>query len=298
MGRSEGDFKHLLDTNADQNIGNSAILQPQAGTGGTTIPQTNPQRLLTLTGPSKTGQTTSVVFTASRIVGADNPHPGLPGPITGIVEFGNGARFTRAEFDVPIGPYLGWQGNTIASSEPQDGGTIVTVPTGVLRAYVRYDNLLIQPLLGLPTTNLATELGVAFIGPGGPSTLLNVPAEPILAKAMAAFYTRHYSKLYKTNYLYVGESGVLPQKIPVGTLVCIPPFARSVKILRFNSTTNTMPSMTIDLWDGSHVAEQIIVAAGTSPVLEISGNESVIGIQSTGAGDVVSFLALCYEIGL
>jgi hypothetical protein len=296
MGRSEGDFRHLLDTNADQNIGNSAILQPQAGYGGTTIPQTNPQRLLQLTGPSKTGQTTSVVFTASRIVGADNPHPGLPGPITGVVEFGNGARFTRAEFDVPIGPYLGWQGHPLASSEPQDGGTIVTVPTGVLRAYVRYDNLLIQPLLGLPTTNLADELHVPLVGPGGPNSLLNAPAEPVLTKAMAAFYTRHYSKLYKTNYLYVGDHGVPPQFIPTGTLVCVPPFARSVKVFRLKSSN--MPSMTISLWDGAHIAERFVIPADTSPSIDISGNESVIEIASTANTDTVTFLALCYEIGL
>ena len=296
MGRSEGDFKHLLDTNADQNIGNSTILQPQAGYGGTTIPQTNPARLLQLTGPSRTGQTTSVVFTASRIVGADNPRPGLPGPITGIVEFGNGARFTRAEFDVPIGPYLGWQGNPIASTEPQDGGVVVTVPTGVLRAYVRYDNLLIQPLLGLPTTNLADSLHVPLVGPGGPNSLLNAPAEPVLAKSMAAFYTRHYSKLYKTNYLYVGDHGVAAQQIPSGTLVCIPPFARAVKVLRTDSTS--MPSMTINLWDGAHITERIVIPAGSSPSIEISGNVNVVEVKSTANTDTVTFLALCYEIGL
>ena len=302
MGRSEGDFKHLLDTNADQNIGNSTILQPQAGTVGTTIPQTNPARLLQLTGPSKTGQTTSIVFTASRIVGSDNPNPGLPGPITGIVEFGNGARFTRAEFDVPLGPYLGVFSRATVASEPQDGGVVITVPTGVLRAYVRYDNLLVQPLLGSPTTNLATELGVSFIGPGGPRNFLNAPAEPVLAKSMAAFYTRHYSKLYKTNYLYVGDNGVAPQVIPPATLVCIPPFARTVKILRYNTTTGTMPSMTLKLWDGINVSEQIVVAAGSSPAIEISGNESVIEVYSTTAGgmnpDAFTFVALCYEIGL
>ena len=90
----------------------------------------------------------SIVFTAARVVGASNPNPGYAGPITGLVEFGNGGRFTRVEFDVPLGPYLGtFQGAAVAS-EPQDGGVIVTVPTGVLRAYARYDNLLVQPILG------------------------------------------------------------------------------------------------------------------------------------------------------
>ena len=87
------DPKHLLDTLADQNIGNGFVLQPQAG-GATVIPQNSAnsasyERILVLTGPSSTGQTTSVVLTASRIVGPNNPYPGFPGPITGIIEFGN-----------------------------------------------------------------------------------------------------------------------------------------------------------------------------------------------------------------
>jgi hypothetical protein len=303
MGRSEGDFKHLLDTNADQNIGNSTVLQPQAGSGGTVIPQTNPARLLQLTGPSQKGQTTSVVFTASRIVGADNPNPGYAGPVTGIVEFGNGARFTRVEFDVPLGPYVGLFTGANAATEPQDGGTVITVPTGVLRAYVRYDNLLIQPILGTIAESLASALGVTFVGPGGPVIGGPVPGgtEPILAKAMASYYTRHWAKLWKTNYLYIGAPGVLPQVIP-GAEYCVPPFAKSVKVQRYNLTTSIMPSMTIVLLDNKNVLEQFVIAAGTSPTIELSGFETTILIQSTTTtgpnADAVTTLALCYEIGL
>ena len=305
MGRSEGDFKHLLDTNADQNIGNSTVLQPQAGSGGTVIPQTNPARLLQLTGPSQKGQTTSVVFTASRIVGADNPNPGYAGPVTGIVEFGNGARFTRVEFDVPLGPYVGLFTGSNPATEPQDGGTVITVPTGVLRAYTRYDNLLIQPIVGTsPPSSMATALGVPFYGPGGPittGTLSNrAPAEPVLTKAMASYYTRHCAKLYKTNYLYVETIGSAQVLLPA--IYCIPAFAKSVKVLRYNLSTFTMPSMTVQLFDNIHVLEQVVIPAGASPTIEISGFESAISIApttSTGPNaDAVNILALCYEIGL
>jgi hypothetical protein len=296
MGRSEGDFKHLLDTDADQNIGNSIVLQPQMGTVGTIIPQTNPARLLQLTGPSKTGKTTSIVFTASRIVGSNNPNPGYAGPITGVVEFGNGARFTRAEFDIPLGPFAGTFHGASVATEPQDGGVIVTVPTGVLRAYVRYDNLLIQPILGSPPfMSLAQFLGVAVQGPGGPVT--TTPAEPILAKAMAAYYTRHFSRLYKTQYCYVGAPATAAQYIGQ-VQYCIPPFARSVKILRFNGTTGTSPSMTIFLYDNVMILEKIVVPAGPSATIELTGNESIIGVASTANTDTIHTLALCYEIGL
>jgi hypothetical protein len=46
MGRATHEPKHLLDVDAEQNIGNSVNLQPQDGggpVGGTTTPQTNPE---------------------------------------------------------------------------------------------------------------------------------------------------------------------------------------------------------------------------------------------------------------
>ena len=305
MGRREGDFQHLLDTNADQNIGNSALLQPQPGSVATTIPATNPARILQLNGPSKTAQTVSIVFTASRVVGQDNPNPGYAGPITGILEFGNGGRFTRAEFDIPVGPFLGNFQGAAASSEPQDGGVIVTVPSGVLRAYARYDNLLIQPTLGLPTQSTAQKLGVPFVGPGGPVAPTSpspAPAEPVLVKAMAAYYTRHYAKAYKTQYCYVGSPGFIAQWMPSGqgkAVYCVPAFARTVKLLRWNSNLSTSPSMTLQFYDGINFLEEVTIAAGAvSPTIDLVGNETIIQVVSTSPSDTITFLALCYEIGI
>ena len=305
MGRREGDFQHLLDTNADQNIGNSALLQPQPGSVATTIPATNPARILQLNGPSKTAQTVSIVFTASRVVGQDNPNPGYAGPITGILEFGNGGRFTKAEFDIPVGPFLGNFQGAAASSEPQDGGVIVTVPSGVLRAYARYDNLLIQPTLGLPTQSTAQKLGVPFVGPGGPVAPTSpspAPAEPVLVKAMAAYYTRHYAKAYKTQYCYVGSPGFIAQWMPSGqgkAVYCVPAFARTVKLLRWNSNLSTSPSMTLQFYDGINFLEEVTIAAGAvSPTIDLVGNETIIQVVSTSPSDTITFLALCYEIGI
>ena len=323
MSRPAHDPKHLLDTDADQNIGNSVTLQPQDGggpVGGTVTAQTNPDRVIQLSGPSRTAQTTSVVFTASRIAALSlNPNPGYAGPVTGIVEFGNGGRFTRVEFDVPLGPFVGFFQGAAASTEPQDGGTVVTVPSGVLRAYARYDNRLIQPVLGtVPPLSMAQILGVPFVGPGGPvnappaPSSQGAPAEPVLVKAMAAYYTRHFSKLWRTQYCYVAAPGVADQYVPqvkvispglslAPGLYCVPAFARNVRVLRAPSV-----AMVVELFDGLYngngagVAplETFTVPAGTTPEVPITGTETIIRVSSATANDKVSLLALCYEIGL
>jgi hypothetical protein len=310
MGRPTHEPKHLLDVDAEQNIGNSTNLQPQDGSGlagGTVTAQTNPDRILQLSGPSKTAQTTSVVFTASRLTGSsNNPNPGYAGPVTGIVEFGNGGRFTRAEFDIPLGPFVGFFQGAASNTEPQDGGVVVTVPSGVLRAYARYDNRLIQPVLGtVPPLSLAQILGVPFAGPGGPVRAPApgaqvAPAEPVLVKAMAAYYTRHYAKLYKTQYCYVSSPGTPAQQIQQG-LYCVPAFARSVQVLRSPSA-----AMTVELFDGLYNGNPVNVAAlntvnvlaNTTPEIPIVGTETIIRVSSATANDTVYLLALCYEIGL
>jgi hypothetical protein len=310
--------QHLLD-NAEQNVGNSATLYPQVGPGGplvdsgTVIPQSNPSRILQLSGPSSKGQTTSIVMTVTRLVGAQNPKPGYPGPITGIIEFGNGGRSTKVEFDIPVGPFIGSVLAADPASEPQDGGVIVTVPTGVLRAYARYDNLLIAPLLNQPAPiSLAQLRGVSFIGPGGPVQRLppNPPilAEPVLAKAMAAYFSRHTSLVYKTLYLYTNQvnSGP-PLAIPVASnpaidpatspvFYALPAFARSVKVIRMPVTA----ALECTLSNGINVIDAFSIPSGASPTIPIIGHENVIGIRSadfTPANEVLK-LALVCEIGI
>jgi hypothetical protein len=310
MGRdTTADTKPLL-MDAEQNIGNSAIVMPQVGMplpySPTVIPQTNPARILQLTGGSARGQTISIVMTASRLVGSQNPNPGFPGPITGIIEFGNGGRFTKVEFDVPIGPFLGTISQAADATEPQDGGVIVTVPTGVLRVYARYDNLLLAPVLG---TN--APLSPADLGPGGPIPgIIPTPAEPVQTKAMSAYFSRHFARAYKTLYCYCANP-VLPAAIVVGdpaivplpglSFFCLPAFARSVKILRLQRpvTTNELPAMTAYLHNGIRLTDKIDIPAGvSSPDIKVEGNENIIGLVSKTAADAVTFLALSCEIGV
>jgi len=295
MGRPTDAGKTPLLEDADQNIGNSAVVQPQAGTTGTIIPQDLRNRIINLSnGGSAAGQTTSIVVTARRIVGrtSDNPNPGYAGPITGVVEFGNGGRSTRAEFDVPIGPFTGGFSAASQAIEPQDGGVIVTVPTGVLRVFARYDNLLLAPLLlGVPPVCLAQVNGVPVVGPGGP--IGQIPAEPLLVQAMASYFSRPTSKVYKTTVLYV--SPIVPVAVQAQGLYCLPAFARSVKILRFPLSS----ALDIGLWDNVYQQESFALAGGApSPFFDVSGRENIISIVSHTPGDTVTYLAFVCEIGI
>jgi len=288
-----------MDQQADQNIGNGFVLQPQEG-NATVIPQTNPERLLKLTGPSGTAQTTSVVLTASRLVGQANPYPGFPGPITGIIEFGNGSQITKAEVDIPIGPFDGSVLKAAAATEPQDGGIIITVPTGVLRIYARYDNRLLQSLLNVfPPQSVAQYQGKPIVGPGGPTNIGGkvIPAEPVLVKAMSAYFSRHTSKVFRTHYLYVPDQAGIPVPITMAGVYCVPAFARSVRVLREPITA----SIDVTISDNcGYSLNKVNVAANTSPSIPIEGTGTIVSIASNsgGAGDKVRFLALCYEIGI
>jgi len=290
MGRdTTADATPLL-KNAEQNIGNSVTLLPQSGPA-TVTPQTTPgvgPRLIQLAGGSAAGQTTSVVLTASRILGVSPP--GTGGPVTAILEFGNGGRSTRAEIDIPMGPYVA--GSIIAgvssAQEPQDGGIIITVPTGVLRIYARYDNQFIQPILGTnPPQSIAQVLGVPFLGPSGV-----IPSEPVLVKAMTAYFTRHFSRAYRTQYCYRGPLASIPVQLPPNRFT-IPAFAQFVKTLR-----SPITALTVNIYDsfGNHL-DQVAVPAGESPDIELTGTAHSVEIVNTLA-NAVSFLALSYEIGL
>lgn len=304
---------------AEQNIGNSSVLAPQVGLP-TVIPQSNPPRILNLGGgSSSTGQTTSVIFTASRILQGDqNPNPGFPGPVTGVLEFGNGGRSTTIEFDLALGPFAGLISSASSALQPQDGVTVVTVPTGVLRAYARYDNLLLAPLLGTnPPVSLAQYQNVAVVGPGGPVDVTDptihippgpghsvIPAEPVLVKAMAAYFGKARANTYKTIWCYcsaeINGSPAVQVSGPatVGgykgyAFFALPAFTRKVKVLRFPDTTG----LSILLHNGIRPTDYVTIPSGpTAPEIKVVGDQNIIGI--TSGSDKVALLAVVCEIGI
>ena len=343
--------------NAEQNIGNSQLLIPQQSavviptssstwSVGTVLPQTNPPRILLLAGGSNRGQTTSVVFTVSRVLqGANNPNPGFPGPVTGIIEYGNGAQSSRLEFDLVVGPFAGSINQATSAIEPQDGTVIVSVPTGVLRAYARYDNLLLAPILGTnPPMSLAQWINyyyftlyplipkpsyvpVPIIGPGGPVVCSNpnpslsgsasanvmVPAEPVLVKAMANYFNKARSRIYKTLNCYLSSETNNPTQvmIPIGdpqaseiggykhfAFWTLPAYTKSVKILRFPDSV----ALDVLLHDSVRPTDYIEILPNiTAPEIEIVGNESIIGITTSTANhgsNPVNMLKIVCEIGI
>jgi hypothetical protein len=302
----------LLD-NAEQNIGNVTTLYPQSGLP-TVIPQSNPPRILNLNGSSKRGQSTTVAFAVSRILqGEQNPNPGLAGPVTAILEFGNGAQFSQVEFDLQVGPFAGPINNSSAAVQPRDGLVLASVPAGALRAYARYDNLLLEPLLGLnPPASLAAYLGVPVVGPGGPVLCQGasgpVPPEPVLVKAIATYFNKTHSRVWRTLNLYITPeiNSPAPTAVQVGnpspTVVsgysgycfwALPAFTRSVKILRFPDTT----ALAVLIHDGVRPVDFVNIAANvTAPEIEIVGNENIVGI--TSGNDKVTMLKVVCEIGI
>jgi hypothetical protein len=295
----------LLD-DGENNVGNSILLQPQALPPPDLFTVVKQQaingRILNLTASSKTGQSVTVVMTAARSPGITG---GIAGPITGVIEFGNGTVSTTIEFDIPVGPYTGNIQATSPGTQPEDSGAVIQVPSGIIRAYARYDNAFITPDLG----------GFAFGGPGtlsfppspafplfpgaGPFAPNLANPTPVTVKAFASYFGRHHTKLYKTQYLYIGDA-TLPQ--PFAGTYCVPPFAKSVQVV-----PNPAVSMTLDLTDsipfGSSAANRItfveryVIPANTFPVIPIEGNVTTITIRNTVVGSVVCGAKLVYEIG-
>lgn len=289
----------LLD-DAENNVGNSILLEPQSLPPGVPLTVVRQQaingRILNLTASSKVGQSVTVVMTAARSTGVTT---GVAGPITGIIEFGNGTVSTSIEFDIPVGPYVGSLRGTLPGSQPEDSGAVIQVPTGIIRAYARYDNAFITPNLGgfaFGTPGSASFPLFPGAGPFAPNLITPIPVN---VKAFADYFGRHHTKLYKTQYLYIGD-GFLPQAF--SETYAIPPFAKSVQVI-----PNPAVAMTVVLTDSipigaasvNHITfnETYTIAANAFPVIPIEGNVTTINLSNTGGGPVVSGMKLVYEIG-
>jgi hypothetical protein len=178
-----------------------------------------------------------------------------------------------------------------------------------MRAYARYDNAFITP----------TEDGIAFgasgspafpllpgAGPFAPNTGFTsfgifLPPCPANIKAFANYFGRHHTKLYKTQYLYIGSSAAPvvfgsgnPTVVP--NYYYMPPFAKSIQVI-----SQPAVAMTLTLYDQliSNVIfqESHSIAAGTYPIFPVTGQTSAYSLGSSSINDTVSAVKVVFEIG-
>jgi hypothetical protein len=288
----------LLD-DSDQNIGNAAVLVPYPDPNAlvaVNTPITNPPRIIFLDALSPTARTATIALTASTIL---NP-PDLQtnaGPITGIVEFGNGAQFTRIEVDIPIGPTRGFTaGGILNFIEPEDGVTLVTVPAGTLRVYGRNDSKLIVP-------NISGEVGDIGVGGTPPVGTALVPfANSVLAKVFATYFTTRTGWLQPTKTNVIGRTASIVGSTIIytnspGTAFLIPPLAKRFRVLRVSGAGTVMAAVTGTQYtaNGTPIDLFSIAAGVSSPWFDISGIAHRIGLSFTLSPAGIA--ALLFEIG-
>jgi len=310
----------LLD-DADNNIGNATVLQPIFLPPGGPLfvkkPSNDRARLLNLTSDSKFGQSITVIMTAARFLPpGQNTVPGNThaGPITGIIEFGNGSQFSKVEFDIPIGPFQGDEYFGINTAyEFLDGGVAIQVPTGTLRVFARYDNALIWPMqaVGSPAYGEPPIVVPPGCAPLAPNPVLQNPGgglpviAPVMVKAFANYFGRVFSRLQKTMYVYVSDTTA--GGCAFNATYAIPSYARAVRVVRIGPPT--LAALEVTLWDRLAFpntspinypvfTETHTIAAGTlSPLIPIEGYHTSINVRTAGVADKVFGVKLVFDIG-
>jgi hypothetical protein len=287
--------QRLLD-DADNNIGNGVFLSP--GTQSpTTFEQQNPPRIISLDALSPTGQMVTVAL-AARYSLDHNPSAlvtnGGGGPIVAILEFGNGNSAMRVEVDVPIGRIL-VGANGLAIQEGQDGITMVTVPGGTLRVFMRDDSQLI------PTT-IGGQVSGSFQGIQLSGNIGNAPRVTFV-QAAVDYFTRFSTKPpTRTIVVYTIAAAAPPQAFTnpafVQALYNLPPFARTVRLLRSPFIT---ANAVIEFWSVSssstpRLIDMATVGANvTSPIIEVPTGATWFNMYSA---NLVTFLAAEFGLGL
>lgn len=267
---ARGEKPHLL-LDADQNIGNQLpIKTPPVTSPPMTVPTQNPDRLLNLNAASKSGQMITVFLGAEALPNISFGLP--PSPfLTGIIEFGNGSRFSSFEMDIPLGPTQYSSPSNKTPVAPQNGGILVSVPAGTLRVYARSDASLITPdIFGqLPPDNLGNNPPDRLSPPIG--TTFTAPASNVLVTAFAGYFTR--TALHSpTKTLWLGTVTALGGVGFLGHSYAIPAFARTISILRDPLTV----AISFILQDTvGNKLDTITIPAGTrSDTYKIPGNAS------------------------
>lgn len=266
-----GEKARLLE-DADQNIGNQLVIKTLPAPFPLTLPYQSPDRILNLNSASKGGQMMTVFLgaTASPISSQGSNGPLPSNFITGVVEFGNGSRFSRAEFDIPIGPVQFPAPNNRTPVDPQSGGMFFSLPAATLRIYARSDANLITPDIfgALPHGFAPNPLDPHRLDPPTPSS--SPTASDVLVTAFAGYFTRT-SIFPPTKTLWLGQVVAATGIHYVGETYAIPPLASTVRFLRFDVNVVALAIRIADI--GSNILDQISLPAGVrSDTYKLPGN--------------------------
>lgn len=285
----------LLD-DGDLNIGNAQTLI--ADTNVITKPITNPPRILNLDADSKFGSVVTIGLAASAKFDPGIQGGSAAGPLTAVLEFGNGSVFTDVEIDVPIGQI----GDFTNPSTAQDGVVVCNVPAGTLRVYGRHDGNLITPSIGNTFGSPTAAAGQSNtpVGAGPWDNNLNDVPIPAFMKAFAVYepFATLARRCTKTIYVYNGFFSGVSVAVPLGTRYWVPAFARSVQVYRNTIVSATAPTnVTLQFINNiTQVVEQYTIPGGTnSPIFQLGEQIIAIGVSTDG---VINTLSLVFDIGL
>ena len=236
-------------------------------------------KLLDVTGDD----TMATAFTV--IMGSTFLQPEFPvgkivtGPLTGLVEFGNGAAFARVEFDIP---YLSRIPQTTEIDidarfkSPYFSGVSINITGSAIRAYVRNDN-------NFPPVNDGTVI---------------IGVDPSVATDPSAFAHISYKQTFGSNralhktIVIACQTGAPFPAANVGDItIGVPPFSQSVRFPR-RDIENT--SLDVNFISFAQISGQTYqIAPGSEGPLQIPPWCNEINVQnSSPVNDITSLMAV------
>lgn len=208
------------------------------------------------------------------------------GPITGIALFGSGSGATQSvEFDIP----------TATADEPGGsltnilrGGIQISVPATSLEIRARNDqNLIPDPVGGID--NLAI----------GTSTGLSVHVTGSIGKGVKPTYSR----TTKTVWL-INRSALVAQFVTTNSgTIKVPPFATSVRVMRWSSVSAAAAQIDIRLVTAASGSatfiDSITVPVGTlCPDIILGGHVRNISVVNTDAVNSIQAIAAVFTLAI
>lgn len=262
------------------NLGTTEIIRSP---GGTEPKPGDLVKLLDVTGDDRLARTFTVVMGSTFLQPDFPPGEFVTGPVSGIIEFGNGAAFARLEFDIPFlsripsipGPADGGIDNKFKS--PYFSGTSVAVTGSAIRVFARNDNNL--PPVRDPTVIIGVN--PAIFGTVDPTVFAHVSYDPTFGGNRA---------LYKSICVYgFNGASMAPNET---AFIGIPPFAKEVSFLR-RSVESTQLDITFLTFAGALQSGVHEVSPGSVGPLLIPPWANEIAIVNGSIGtDVLSLTAV------